>query len=53
MLDKASELLEFEKAGTLEAFNSDGLRSLIYTLNNNMYKFNYIFTINIYKGVGL
>jgi saccharopine dehydrogenase-like NADP-dependent oxidoreductase len=29
-----TELLEFEKAGTLEAFNSDGLRSLIYTLNN-------------------
>jgi saccharopine dehydrogenase-like NADP-dependent oxidoreductase len=29
-----TELIEFEKAGTLEAFNSDGLRSLIYTLNN-------------------
>ena len=29
-----TELLEFENAGTLEAFNSDGLRSLIYTLNN-------------------
>ncbi len=28
------ELMEFEKVGTLEAFNSDGLRSLIYTLNN-------------------
>ncbi|HKL07635.1 MAG TPA: saccharopine dehydrogenase C-terminal domain-containing protein [Bacteroidales bacterium] len=27
------ELIEFEKVGTLEAFNSDGLRSLIYTLN--------------------
>ncbi|MFP4025726.1 MAG: saccharopine dehydrogenase family protein [Thiohalospira sp.] len=29
-----TELIEFEKVGTLEAFNSDGLRSLIYTLNN-------------------
>ncbi|PLX14025.1 MAG: saccharopine dehydrogenase [Marinilabiliales bacterium] len=29
-----TELLEFENVGTLEAFNSDGLRSLIYTLNN-------------------
>jgi lysine 6-dehydrogenase len=29
-----TELINFEKAGTLEAFNSDGLRSLIYTLNN-------------------
>ena len=29
-----TELLEFEEIGTLEAFNSDGLRSLIYTLNN-------------------
>ena len=28
------ELIEFKKVGTLEAFNSDGLRSLIYTLNN-------------------
>jgi saccharopine dehydrogenase-like NADP-dependent oxidoreductase len=28
------ELMEFEKTGTLEAFNSDGLRSLIYTLKN-------------------
>jgi len=28
------ELLEFENVGSLEAFNSDGLRSLIYTLNN-------------------
>jgi lysine 6-dehydrogenase len=28
------ELMEFEETGTLEAFNSDGLRSLIYTLNN-------------------
>ena len=27
------ELIEFKRAGTLEAFNSDGLRSLIYTLN--------------------
>ena len=26
------ETLEFEKVGTLEAFNSDGLRSLIFTL---------------------
>ena len=29
-----TELLEFENIGTLEAFNSDGLRSLIYTLDN-------------------
>ena len=29
-----TELLNFEEAGTLEAFNSDGLRSLIYTLGN-------------------
>lgn len=29
-----TELLEFENIGTLEAFNSDGLRSLIYTLND-------------------
>jgi lysine 6-dehydrogenase len=28
------ELMEFEQTGTLEAFNSDGLRSLIYTLKN-------------------
>jgi len=28
------ELLEFGKAGTLEAFNTDGLRSLIYTMND-------------------
>jgi lysine 6-dehydrogenase len=28
------ELLDFEPVGTLEAFNSDGLRSLLYTLNN-------------------
>ncbi len=28
------ELIDFDRAGTLEAFNSDGLRSLIYTLNN-------------------
>ena len=28
------ELIEFERVGTLEAFNSDGLRSLMYTLNN-------------------
>ncbi len=28
------ELIDFNRAGTLEAFNSDGLRSLIYTLNN-------------------
>lgn len=26
------ELLEFDKAGTLEAFNSDGLRSLMFTI---------------------
>ena len=29
-----TELLEFENVGTLEAFNSDGLRSLIFTLSN-------------------
>ncbi len=28
------ELVDFEKAGTLEAFNTDGLRSLIYTLRH-------------------
>ncbi|MBI5219124.1 MAG: saccharopine dehydrogenase NADP-binding domain-containing protein [Bacteroidia bacterium] len=28
------ELIDFEKAGTLEAFNTDGLRSLIYTVSN-------------------
>ena len=28
-----TELIEFENVGTLEAFNSDGLRSLIYTLD--------------------
>jgi lysine 6-dehydrogenase len=28
------ELMEFKETGTLEAFNSDGLRSLIYTLSN-------------------
>jgi saccharopine dehydrogenase-like NADP-dependent oxidoreductase len=28
------ELVNFEKAGTLEAFNTDGLRSLIYTLDH-------------------
>jgi len=28
------ELMNFEKIGTLEAFNSDGLRSLVYTLND-------------------
>ncbi len=27
------ELLEFEKVGTLEAFNSDGLRSLMFTID--------------------
>jgi lysine 6-dehydrogenase len=27
-----SELLEFDPVGTLEAFNSDGLRSLVYTI---------------------
>ncbi|MEE4196148.1 MAG: saccharopine dehydrogenase C-terminal domain-containing protein [Bacteroidales bacterium] len=27
------EFIEFKNVGTLEAFNSDGLRSLIYTLN--------------------
>jgi len=29
-----AELINFDKVGTLEAFNTDGLRSLIYTLNN-------------------
>ena len=29
-----TELLEFKNVGTVEAFNSDGLRSLIYTLKN-------------------
>lgn len=29
-----TELLDFENIGTLEAFNSDGLRSLIYTLSD-------------------
>jgi saccharopine dehydrogenase-like NADP-dependent oxidoreductase len=29
-----SELINFDKVGTLEAFNTDGLRSLIYTLPN-------------------
>lgn len=29
-----TELIEFENLGTLEAFNSDGLRSLIFTLSN-------------------
>jgi len=29
-----AELINFEKAGTLEAFNTDGLRSLIYTLKH-------------------
>jgi lysine 6-dehydrogenase len=29
-----TELLDFENVGTLEAFNSDGLRSLVYTLSN-------------------
>ncbi|MBT4576548.1 MAG: NAD(P)-binding domain-containing protein [Candidatus Cloacimonetes bacterium] len=28
-----TELIEFEKVGTLEAFNTDGLRSLIHTMN--------------------
>lgn len=28
------ELIEFDTVGTLEAFNSDGLRSLIFTLDN-------------------
>ena len=28
------ELIDFDGVGTLEAFNSDGLRSLMYTLNN-------------------
>jgi len=33
------EHLEFEKAGTLEAFNSDGLRSLLWTIKaENMYE---------------
>ncbi len=30
-----SELINFEPVGTLEAFNSDGLRSLVYTLKAN------------------
>jgi lysine 6-dehydrogenase len=29
-----AELIDFPGIGTLEAFNSDGLRSLVYTLNN-------------------
>ncbi len=29
-----TELIDFENIGTLESFNSDGLRSLVYTLNN-------------------
>lgn len=29
-----AELIDFDKAGTLEAFNTDGLRSLIFTLKN-------------------
>lgn len=29
-----AELINFDKAGTLEAFNTDGLRSLIFTLKN-------------------
>jgi saccharopine dehydrogenase-like NADP-dependent oxidoreductase len=28
------ELLEFEKPGTLEAFNSDGLRSILFTMSH-------------------
>lgn len=28
-----TELIDFDSVGTLEAFNSDGLRSLVYTLN--------------------
>jgi saccharopine dehydrogenase-like NADP-dependent oxidoreductase len=33
------ELLEFEKPGTLEAFNSDGLRSLMFTIKaDNMHE---------------
>jgi saccharopine dehydrogenase-like NADP-dependent oxidoreductase len=28
------EYVEFDKAGTLEAFNSDGLRSIIYTMSH-------------------
>lgn len=28
------ELIDFDKVGTLEAFNTDGLRSLIFTLSN-------------------
>lgn len=30
-----AELLEFDPVGTLEAFNSDGLRSLVYTIKAN------------------
>jgi saccharopine dehydrogenase-like NADP-dependent oxidoreductase len=29
-----TEFIDFPTVGTLEAFNSDGLRSLVYTLNN-------------------
>ncbi len=33
------ELFDFDKASTLEAFNSDGLRSLLFTVKaNNMYE---------------
>jgi saccharopine dehydrogenase-like NADP-dependent oxidoreductase len=30
-----AEMIHFDKIGTLEAFNSDGLRSLVYTLKAN------------------
>lgn len=29
-----AELIDFEKAGTLEAFNTDGLRSLLFTMSH-------------------
>ena len=29
-----AELIEFDKVGTLEAFNTDGLRSLLYTMDH-------------------
>ena len=29
-----AELIDFEKAGTLEAFNTDGLRSILFTMNH-------------------
>ncbi len=29
-----AELIDFENAGTLEAFNTDGLRSIIFTMSH-------------------